>query len=157
MRSVITSFGRGVNMSCWSERLRSLTCGAINAGIHSPERRRTFKCECPGQSTRRNDPYGFMLRSQVVNYFGDYLERSALSSLIGRFPRCRQQELTWIPALEPQCENPITAISPQLFLRGIIRSFDWFVSGEKNESRSPAEHPPLQNVIVRNLLPSVTD
>jgi hypothetical protein len=95
-----------------------------------------------------------MLRSQVVKYFGDYVERSALSSLMGRFPRCRQQELTWIPALEPQCENPITAISPQLFLRGIIRSFDWFVSGEKNESRSPAEHPPLQNVIVRNLLPS---
>jgi hypothetical protein len=31
----------------------------------------------------------------AVKYFDDYSERSALSSLTGRFPRCRQQELTW--------------------------------------------------------------
>jgi hypothetical protein len=37
-----------------------------------------------------------------------------------------------------------TKLESQDFLRGIIRSFDWFVSGEKTESRSPAETPPRQ-------------
>jgi hypothetical protein len=30
-------------------------------------------------------------------------------------------------------------------------TFDWFVIGEKEEPRSPAEDPPLQRVIVRKL------
>jgi hypothetical protein len=39
----------------------------------------------------------------------------------------------------------------QIFLPRIIRSFDWFVIGERETVKEVlAENPPLQNVIVRN-------
>jgi hypothetical protein len=44
--------------------------------------------------------------------------------------------------------KPIIRFS-QLFLPGTISRSIWFVIGEKEEPRSPAEDPPLQNAIAR--------
>jgi hypothetical protein len=53
----------------------------------------------------------------------------------------------WIVSKQAKTEHPFSPVIPARN----NRSFDWFVTGEKeNRERSPAEKPPLQNGIVRN-------